>query len=161
MIHSIDIDEHAISGLHRNLGQTPRSQSAGTRRVLIARVVWSDQNMSDTMDDARYLSYATDFVNYSNNRSYGNMVIVPTYTPGCVYRLPNHTSVQAALPANGDSLAGWIFSDTWFAVEGAPPGCSFRQSDFEHVFSIILNIDNVDWAGIAFQPGSIFIVQVS
>ena len=65
--------------------------------MLIIRVVWSDEGPAQTMTDATYLAYASQFVAFANNRSYGNMVVVPTYTPGCVYNLPNHTAAQVRL----------------------------------------------------------------
>lgn len=79
----------------RELAKTSISQSAGTRTVLVVRIVWSDQGPADvSMDDATYLAYAASFVSYANNRSYGNMVIEPTYTSGCVYVIPGHTYAQ-------------------------------------------------------------------
>ena len=159
-------EEDATAGAHtrgaagRQLGKTPVAQSSGVRRVLVVRVVWRDENASVTMDDATYLAYASNFVSFANNRSYGNMVVVPTYTPGCVYNLPNHTAAQATLPANSGSVAGWIFGDVAYALALAKPACRYSASNFEHVFVIILNAPTVGWAGIGYQPGSTFIVQV-
>lgn len=85
----------------RELGKTPVAQSAGARRMLIIRVVWRDEGLAQTMSDATYLAYASKFVAFANNRSYGNSIIVPTYTTGCVYKLPNHTSAQVRLGGAG------------------------------------------------------------
>ena len=109
----------------RELGKAPVAQSAGARRMLIIRVVWSDENASRTMDDAWYLAYASNFVSFANNRSYGNMVVVPTYTTGCVYKLPSHTAAEGNLPANGNSVSGWIFDDMSNAIALASPGCAY------------------------------------
>lgn len=69
-------------------------------------------------------------------------------------------SAQANNPANSDSVAGWIFDDMAYSLALAAPGCRYSADNFEHVFSIILNVPTVGWAGIAFQPGNQLIVQV-
>ena len=144
----------------RELGKTSVAQSAGVRRVLLMRVVWSDESAANAMNDATYLSYGANFVNFANNRTYGSMTVVPTYTTGCVYTLPNHTSVQANTAANKASVSGWIFDDLVYALALATPACQYSASNFEHLFAIIHALPTVTWAGIAFVPGSQFIVQV-
>lgn len=84
-----------VAAAPRDLAKTSFAQSAGTRTMLFMRAVWSDQGAADaSMNDATFLAYASSFVEYTNNRTYGNAAIVPTYTPGCVYVLPSHTYAQ-------------------------------------------------------------------
>lgn len=90
--------------------------------------------------------------------SYGNMIIVPTYTPGCVYNL-RHTSMDAALPVNSDSLGGWIFGEADYAVQNSYPTCIQSMASFNHVFMIVGAL-SAPWAGLGFQPGSRFVIQV-
>lgn len=143
----------------RVLGKAPVSQSAGNRRMLFMRVVWNDQGAAAAMDATTYATYTSSFTKYANDRAYGNMRIVPIYTPACIYRLPSHSSVEAEAPENGNSVAGWIFSDRDAALQNAAPGCVYTPADFEHVFMIIEQA-NGGWAGVAYVPGETFIVQV-
>ena len=144
----------------RELGKTSLAQSTGVRRVLLMRVVWRDESAANAMDDATYLAYGANFVSFANNRTYGSMTVVPTYTPGCAYTLPNHTSAQANTVANGASVSGWIFDDLIAALALATPACQYSANNFEHLFAIIHALPTVTWAGVAFTPGSQFIVQV-
>ena len=144
----------------RELGKSSVAQSSGIRKVLFMRVVWSDQSASDAMDETTYAAYASSFVTHANNRSYGHMVIVPTYTPNCVYVMPSHTKAESELEANADNVAGWIFTDKDPALAGATAQCVHSSSDFQHVYIIIINLSQGGWAGIGFQPGSTFIVKV-
>jgi hypothetical protein len=145
----------------RELGKTPFKQSAGTRTMLFIRIVWSDQSASDAISDAAYAAYTTSFVQYANNRSYGNMVLVPTYTPGCVYKIASHTSAEADTPGNGNSIGSWIFDGYVAALAAGPGGCAYAASSFDHVFIIAGALSQVDWAGLGSQPGKHFIVQAS
>lgn len=110
--HIVPGREGGLRGLgrteaQRELAKTPVVQSAGTRTMLFARFVWSDQGPADvSMSDATFLARTKSFVAFANNCSYGNMIIVPTYMSGCVYALPGHTyaqvgaGLQTAAPAS-------------------------------------------------------------
>ena len=62
------------AAVDRVLAKSSITQSAGVRAMLIARVVWSDQNSSDALPLSSFLNIANGFVQWANNASYGNMV---------------------------------------------------------------------------------------
>ena len=88
------------------------------------------------------------------------MVVVPTYTLGCVYNLNGHSAAEAAAKANGNSVGGWIFSGADAAVQNGYPTCRQTMANFDHIFMIVGALPSASWAGLGFQPGSRFIIQV-
>jgi hypothetical protein len=128
--------------------------------MLVIRTVWSDETAADTASDTTFAAYASSFVDYVNARGYGNIFVTATFTAGCIYKLPGHTSAQALDPANSNSLAGWIFGDIDNALANAAPGCVYSPSAFTNIFVAHWKLPNAGWAGVGFQPGSRFITQV-
>lgn len=149
--------EGAAPGGHlRDLAKTSVAQSSGVRQMLILRAVWSDQNASDALSLSTYLNVANAFVQFANNASYGNMVLVPTISTTCVYVLPSHTYAEAY--SNPNSVAGWVFSDVPTAIASAPGGCAYTLSSFANTYTMIAGLP-LPWAGIGYQPGNQFIVN--